>query len=238
MNCKNCGAPMVDGAEFCESCGAAAEKAKKPDNKKVIIAVVISTLVIVAICVTLIIIFSNKSANDKSAFGGSKKAAVSETLAKALNESTAAPTEAPTEPPACYSSSLTYKRMPEIHNSERVSGDTVTYVYNFIYNFDMECAAYMNGTGPVPSALAEGTTAYNQQTSYKKNHPGLTQSYDSIVVNEVRRYGNYLYVWVDEVISQSENGVSKTSADHWVYKLSDEAGVLYVSDYTADPAYK
>lgn len=137
-----------------------------------------------------------------------------------------------------YNSSLTYKRMDDIHSS--VLADDYTYydVSTVIENFDYQCAAYVNGSRAlVPDQLVPGSNAFNQQVSYKEKHPSLKQSYLDVEVINCRESSKYCYAWVREVIEQTENGSVKTQTDHWVYKLVRRNGDWYIDDYTRDPAY-
>ena len=63
--------------------------------------------------------------------------------------------------------------------------------------FDSQCESYINGISDYPpSYLKAGTTAYEQQVSYKKNHPNLMQTYQQINVINARQGSGYYYVWV------------------------------------------
>ena len=107
-----------------------------------------------------------------------------------------------------------------------------------IEEFDKQCADYMNEiTDEVPPLLKVGTTAYNQQVEYKQKHPTLNQSYQKIDVINARQGGGYYYVWVTEVMNVNENGASKITTDHWVYKIENDNGSWYICDYTSDPAF-
>lgn len=138
-----------------------------------------------------------------------------------------------------YSSSLTYKRMSEIHNTVSVTDendfDTLKAI---IVEFNKQCENYMNEiTDNVPAYLRYGTTAYEQQVEYKKKHPNLNQSVQSVDVLDARQGGGYYYVWATEVLNVNENGSKKTTTSHWVYKIENNGGYWSICDYTADPAY-
>ncbi len=137
-----------------------------------------------------------------------------------------------------YDSSLTYKRMPDIHNTVLTDDKTFNSLKAVIEEFDSQCADYMNEiTDAVPSYLKKGTTAYNQQVEYKQKHPTLNQSYKNIDVINARQGSGYYYVWVAEEMNINENGVAKVTTDHWVYKLENDNGNWYICDYTVDPAF-
>lgn len=138
-----------------------------------------------------------------------------------------------------YDSSLTYKRMPEIHSSYSAGDDMLYEVQNVILTFDVQCEEYMNGdTSVVPPYLKYNSTAYNQQVDYKKKHPNLTQRFLDIEIDDVRSNGEYYYAWVMEELETTENGVTKSSTEYWVYKLEFDGFEWYIVDYTSDPAVK
>lgn len=137
-----------------------------------------------------------------------------------------------------YSPYLTYKRMEDIHNSILTDDETFYDVSCVIYDFDEQCAAYINGErAAAPDQLMPGSTAYRQQVSYKKNHPSLKQVYTDVEVINCRASRRYCYVWVKETMQITENGSAKNQTEHWVYKLSRSGGEWYIEDYTRDPAY-
>lgn len=137
-----------------------------------------------------------------------------------------------------YDSTLTYKRMSDIHNTVLADDKTFIDLKSVIEEFDKQCEDYMNEiTDEVPSLLKPGTTAYNQQVEYKKKHPTLNQSYQNVDVINARQGGGYYYVWVTEVMNVNENGTAKVATDHWVYRIENDNGSWYICDYTADPAF-
>ena len=137
-----------------------------------------------------------------------------------------------------YNSALTYTRMPDIHNTVLTDDKTFNALKFVIEEFDKQCADYMNEiTDEAPPLLKPGTTAYNQQVEYKQKHPTLNQSYQKVDVINARQGGGYYYVWVTEVMNVNENGAAKVTTDHWVYKIKNDNGSLYICDYTSDPAF-
>lgn len=138
-----------------------------------------------------------------------------------------------------YDSSLTYKRMSEIHSSYSVGDDVFYEIQKVILTFDVQCEEYMNGdTSVVPPYLKYNSTAYNQQTDYKKKHPNLTQRFLNVEIDDARSNGEYYYAWVREDLETTENGVTKSSTDYWVYKLEFDGFDWCIVDYTSDPAAK
>lgn len=247
--CRKCGSPMNKNALFCPTCGTPADETQKDRNKPAIIAVIVVLSIALIAAVVALAISSSKTKKTET------DTAPTETVTEAP-KATPAPTAQPeaekkaeqpqqqTEPQSLagisdgyYDPSLTYKRMSEIHKSTPVDSSTFNTVYNIIYAFDAACEAYMNGSSDIPPQLLHGSTAYNQQTSYKQKHPTLTQTYDRIDVLNVRQYGNYYYAWVTERLSQTENELTEVITDHWIYKLVNNNGSISIMDYTADPAY-
>lgn len=156
------------------------------------------------------------------------------------NENTAS-TEVPVKQlDDLYRSDLTYKRMEDdIHNSIMTNYSTYEEISKVIEDFNNKCEAYMNtGSTEIMQYLRSGTTAYNQQTQYKKNHPNLTQYYESTYVRTTRVSESYYYAWVRERLQQTENGTTKTVENNWVYKLSKDGDGWYIEDYTSDPLGK
>lgn len=137
-----------------------------------------------------------------------------------------------------YDSSLTYKRMSDIHNTKLVDDWEFEELKNVILDFDSQCEDYMNEIrDDVPVYLKKDSTAYNQQVEYKQKHPNLNQSYQQIDVINARHGKKYYYVWVTEVMNVSENGTAKQTTDHWVYKIEKDIDHWYICDYTVDPAF-
>ncbi len=253
--CGNCGAEMDADAAFCGECGMSVNGAqtsvqktapKKKKNKSTAVIVILAAICIALGAVIAGYLIYSGSAEDK------QEDVVIETV-KPKSSTPAPKTPAPTpsiaptpEPSTAvlavtdmYNPSLTYKRMPEISTTSLTDGKTLETLKNVIVSFNSQCESYMNGqTGNVPSYIKPGTTAYAQQTEYKQKHPNLKQTYQKTDVLSARSGGAYYYVWVTEVLNVTENGSSKTVTDHWVYKIENDNGALYVCDYTADPAYK
>ncbi len=135
-----------------------------------------------------------------------------------------------------YRSDLVYKRMDDIHNSKLTDDVVYNEITNVIKDFNEKCESYMNnGTEDIFQYLVPGSTAYNQQTDYKKKHPNLTQYYNSVNVRTTRASSTYYYAWVKEDLTQTENNVTKTVEDNWVYKLYKVGDRWYINDYTKDP---
>lgn len=136
-----------------------------------------------------------------------------------------------------YDSDRSYKRMGSIHNTVPTDMQMWYKLRDFIETYDSACEGYMNsGSREIFSYLRSGTTAYNQQTQYKSKHPNLTQYYTDIQVFDSRVGGGFYYVWVQETLSVTENGNTKTATDNWVYKIGEDSNGFYVNDYTRDPA--
>lgn len=136
-----------------------------------------------------------------------------------------------------YDSSRTYKRMGSIHNTVATDTNMWYKLRDFIETFDSSCESYMNyGDSTIFNYLRSGTTGYEQQTQYKAKHPNLTQYYTDIQVLDTRVGGGYYYVWVQETLSVTENGSTKTENSNWVYKIGEDSRGFFVNDYTKDPA--
>ena len=265
--CGNCGAKLETGMEFCGECGApvnAAHRTKivddEPKKRNKGMLLIISLIAIIAILVTVIIVYMVHPTYNSSIVNATEEPQIL-TTPTPVPQSTSTPLPQNTSIPAkqknneteyddmanryvdshrvdLYNSSLTYKRMPEIHNTVLVDDNTFSVLKNIIDEFEVQCADYMNEvTNEIPSHLKPGSTAFNQQTEYKQKHPTLNQSYQTVDVINARQGGGYYYVWVTEVLDVTENGTSRTNTDHWVYKIENNNGHWYICDYTYDPAF-
>lgn len=264
--CGSCGSKMGINDAFCGSCGAGKEQTHFDNGKQIrgnntskgsvnITLIVLLTAMIVLLSVILGFVIYG---------GGSDK---EEPSPSPQTTQTAEPTETPTptipvittvpQQPVqpqpygnsnpsqqyygrvdLYNPGLYYKRMSGIHNTSITDDYTYYEISGVIYQFDSDCEGYMNGlTNVVPMTLRRGSTAYNQQVDYKKNHPTLTQYYENINVINTRYGGGYYYAWVEETLRVTEKGATKVVTDRWVYKLSKSGGVWYIDDYTRDPAF-
>ena len=247
--CQKCGSPMNKDAMFCPTCGTPVAEKPKDKNKPAIIAViVILSIALISAVVALGISSSRSKTADAEATPTAEVVTEAPTASPVPTAQPAAEKKAEqpqkAEPQSLagvsdgyYNPALTYKRMSEIHKSTPADSGTFNTVYNIIYAFDAACEAYMNDNSDVPPQLLKGSTAYNQQTSYKQKHPTLYQTYEQIDVLNVRQYGNYYYAWVTERLSQTENDLTEVTTDHWVYKLVNNNGSISIMDYTSDPAY-
>lgn len=205
---------------------------EKSGGNPIMITVIIAlTVIMVALFVMLFIFGSAKNSKKNSS-----------TPAPAP---TAVQTSAPTEEPryiyrvSSFNPNLTYKRMDEIKYSVESSDDRLLVMDDFIKDYVTACDDYMNdGSNTVFQYLVSGTTAYSQQTGYKEKHPTLTQRCLNSSVQDVREYNGYYYVWDTEELSETENGATKTTTNHWVYKIKANGNSYQVVDYTYDPAYK
>lgn len=266
--CGNCGAELKNGVQFCGECGFAVSDGKtagaemnKPLKKKKRTGVVIVVCIVICIAAASAaigyMIYSSEDDTDTVSINSSvtaKPENKEQTFPSASPSNTATPeatlpsnTEVPVSSTGgtaissrtdLYNSALTYKRMPDIHNTVLTNDETFNALKAVIEEFDKQCADYMNEiTDEVPPLLKVGTTAYNQQVEYKQKHPTLNQSYQKIDVINARQGGGYYYVWVTEVMNVNENGASKITTDHWVYKIENDNGSWYICDYTSDPAF-
>ena len=152
---------------------------------------------------------------------------------------TPAPTPVPLPPRQdLYNASYTYKRMSEIHSSYLASDEEFYELRETILDFNYKCTDYINnGNMSVFMYLRPDTTAYNQQTKYKKDHPTLREVLHNVDVINARYDGRWYYLWVAENKTVTENGTSKTKTDHWVYKLERTNTGFVILDYTYDPAF-
>ena len=240
MICSRCGNQIAPNSQFCPHCGAKVEfgnQNQKSNNSMLAIVISLSAALVIAAIVIVFLVM--KPHNEQAAQPSEIPTAAATAVPAAPQQAPAAqaPAQAPQQPVSdgFYNPSLTYKRMPEINQSVPSGTGMNGWAQSVIENFDYECEAYMNGNGGIPSTLLSGSTAYNQQTAYKQKHPTLTQHYTLIDAQNVREYGSYYYIWVHEIINQTENGVGKTDDSHWVYKVTASGMIV---DYTADPAYK
>ncbi len=256
--CSNCGAELKSGTEFCGNCATPVsisqpvieDKPKKNNNAILIIIIFVVLITVFAAIITAYTLYltNNKSISDDM---NNSQEPVSSTP---IPQSTPSPTAEPDGDASknedisrrnmisnrvdLYNSALTYKRMPEIHNTVLVDDNTFEALKNVINEFDVQCADYMNEIiDEAPRYLKPGTTAYNQQVEYKQKHPTLNQTYQTIDVINARQGGGYYYVWVTEIMNVNENGEDKATTDHWVYKIEKDNGNWYICDYTSDPAF-
>lgn len=264
--CGNCGAELEAGMDFCGECGHSVRESKnseaaehKPVKRKrthvtAVIVIILFCAAAAAVTAGYMIYASNNdddtAENIRISTSSPKPTSVTPPPANtetALPAAEASEAVSDTEDKGgamtsvradLYDSSLTYKRMPEIHNTALTDDAVFNELRSVIIDFDDQCEDYMNEiTDDVPSYLKYGTTAYRQQAEYKQKHPELDQSYQKVDVINARQGGGYYYVWVTEVMEIRENGTVKTNTDHWVYKLENNNGQWYICDYTADPAF-
>lgn len=261
--CTKCGYRNQPGTGFCGGCGTALNKNQKKTNTLAVACIAAAAAVIAAtaIAFTVINVYNGSETETETP---SPTETATETATETVTEQpteTSSPVQinntvivqqdpgAPKPKPYeeqyissrydPYSPSLTYKRMSGIKDSWLTDDSTYYTLQSVIIGFDNACESYMNyGDKSIMGYLRSGTTAYNQQTSYKAKHPNLTQYYTNIDVVNSRTDGTYYYVWVTESMDVTENGLSKTTTDHWVYKLENIGGQWYVNDYTSDPLYK
>lgn len=267
--CSNCGSELEAGTQFCRKCGFAVNKGQynepvlyKSEKKSARTGIIIALLSVICVAsISIIVGYLIYSGSDDNADNSDAAATVTAT-AEPENTEQATETEYPistvnpkpdddivynAKTPALssngrvdlYSPYLTYKSMPEIHNTVLVDNDEVFYLLqSIITEFDYQCEDYMNEiTDLAPIYLKPGSRAYNQQVSYKNKHTTLNQSYRVIDVINARQGNGYYYVWVTEVLDVNEYGKAQVQTSHWVYKIENNYGSWYICDYTADPAF-
>ncbi|MGN0162495.1 MAG: zinc ribbon domain-containing protein [Candidatus Ornithomonoglobus sp.] len=262
--CAKCGYRNQPGTRFCGGCGAALNKDNKKTNT-VAVACIAAAAAVIAAAVIAFIAMNVYNGSEAVKETLSPTETPTETVTEPPTEETppvqvnntvvaqpesGPPGHAGPKPDTYagqnvssrydpYSPSLTYNRMSGIKNSWLTDDSTYYTLQSVITGFDSACEAYMNtGDLSILGYLRSGTTAYNQQTGYKAKHPDLTQYYTNIDVINSRTDGTYYYVWVTESMNVTENGTSKSTTDHWVYKIENIGGQWYINDYTADPLYK
>lgn len=254
--CPSCGArvvkkteqgdePVIDSAR-----GGKAEPYEKRGKTLTVVFIVLIAAIAAALSFTAYLLYGlyfggSSDTDDNTSVSLEQQTGNVSSEAPSPGAATTVPSAAPTpenvikEPRNdLYSSSLTYSRMPEIHNTVLTDDNTYEELKKVIEGFDAQCQEYMNGmTSAVPSYLKPGSKAYSQQVSYKQNHPNLSQLYETIDVVNSRQGGGYYYVWVTEIMSVNENGHSYRKTEHWVYKIENSGGSWYIVDYTRDPAF-
>ena len=137
-----------------------------------------------------------------------------------------------------YNANLEYKRMSSIHSSYLASDDEYLALKDVILAFDDNCPNYMNyGDTTALGYLKPGSTAYEQQTDYKRKHSSIYERFNYVDVINARTDGSSYYVWVTEDMTVTENGETKNSVEHWVYRLEKSGDRYVIADYTRDPLY-
>ncbi|MDO5478734.1 MAG: hypothetical protein Q4G23_06160 [Clostridia bacterium] len=257
MFCGNCGNQAGDGAKVCPHCGkilsvAQASPAPSPTkskNKGTIITVII--LLVAAIVSLCVIIFQNKKPKEVVYVYDETEESASETEAAEapateyyVNESdvtdsadteTAAPSEVFPRF-VTYSPSYTYKSMPEIHYSTQADDDESFELKEFIELYNANWLNFVNyGDRSIYAYLRPNTQAYKYATNYGSKN--ITESFDLMKVDDVRKYGSNYYVWTHEIINEYSEGKTKSYEYHWVYKVGKDGSGIYVENYTKDPFY-
>ncbi len=262
--CANCGAKLEDDDDFCGICGYQVNKTgmessdiylyDKPKRKYKYGIVIVSVVIIVTISVIFgyraYLNWNKDFLNNSEIVQFTEEPQTEDERMKSYTSEetyTQGSTSTPTEHlnaadtgarEDLYDPALTYKRMPDIHNTKLTDDVTFFELKGVIEEFNAQCAEYMNGiTDEVPSLLKVGSTAYNQQVEYKKNHPLLKQSFQKIDVINAREGGGYYYVWVTEVLNIDDGGKKDVTTDHWVYKIEKINYDWYICDYTSDPLF-
>lgn len=251
-SCPYCGSLQDADAEFCMRCGKQMRNSVSASNNKKYITIIIVLSVLFIGSISCILAYLFYTSNSETNAEIDDKTISSPYVVATTQTPTPAPTPTATPVPtpvvrtvepidtvyreSLYSSSATYKRMPEIHYSTRSSDSEFLELRSVIIDFDYRCEAYLNyGNNSIFEYLKPGTTAYNQQTEYKANHPNRKQSYVNITVHDVRDYNSYYYVWVTEYTSIEENGKYNSAVDRWVYKVRRTENGWSIDDYTKNP---
>lgn len=247
--CPQCGQSNLSTQIFCIRCGRRLNTRERPQRNTVAIALLSALCAVFAVVAIAVTVYNNY---DKYQFGDEQTVPINvQTAQSDEKETTVAEEDERTEyeieretdvvtssRPDPYSPSLSYKRMSGIHGSWLTDDSDYNAVSSAIRGFDNACERYMNyGDNSVFGYLKPGSTAYEQQTAYKRKHPFLKQYYTNIDVINTRTDNRFYYAWASESMDVYENGISKSTTDHWVYKLERVNNQWYIIDYTADPAY-
>lgn len=259
MYCYNCGNEIRDDASFCPFCGRSAVSAEQKitdvqygepydvsepevpkrrrqpedNNKSVILWVCITVLVLIICVFASVIIVNVVNRNDKDV----------------------KPTAEPTPPivthniqetntetfvrTVLYNPSYVYETMNDIHSSSSAEDGEALELKQVIHDFNSAWIEFINYYDKgVYDFLRAGTNPYKHARDYEAK--SLYQKYELMDVMDVRKSDSYYYVWVHEIINETDYDKNKQSVleYHWVYRIGKDADGYYVHDYIRDPAFK
>ena len=127
--------------------------------------------------------------------------------------------------------------MPEIHNSISATDQECFELEKIVYDYNQKWLNFVNNNDTsIYANLRYGTKAYEYAMKYSAKN--VVESYQLLDVNDVRKYGNYYYVWTHEIITETTSYSSNNLEYYWVYKIGKDGSGYYVENYTADPYYK
>ena len=205
--------------------------------------IIVCTVIVVGMLGVLIAIGISSSQEGETATAKPERTAAAKSEVTAEPVQTAAPTQytptaAPVKRTSLYNPNYTYKRISDVYNSVQADDEMFIALGNFIKDYSRLCLNYINnGDYSALAYLETGSTAYEQQTSYKAKHPSLYEEYCDVEVLDCRYTGNKYYLWVTENMTVTENGERKSTTDHWVYEIKRYPDGYLISDYTRDPYY-
>lgn len=134
-----------------------------------------------------------------------------------------------------YNSSTVYKTEPLSSNVLFAAEDgSVSYVdeeaLKALITYDSAWIDYVNNKdNSIFGVLKEGSDAYRNTKAW--NAPGVTKSFNSLEIGEIRQDANGYYVWAKESISTTSNGKTTTDEYNWVYYMEPQDGKLLIVDY-------
>ena len=248
MICNFCNRQIDDSAKFCVHCGKSVPpisqqpvtanvtqtlNAQEEERKKTTNLIVWVICLVAVILITIVIgvgIISRKQAGQ----------AVPSPMPQPQQQAVAVqPT--PTPQPVfnrveTYSRNYSYKKMATIHASAPASDAECFELQGFIVTYNDLWTKLVNERDySIFAYLRPDTTAHSYATKYSQTN--ITEEFELIEVNDVRKAGSTYYVWVHEKIKEFHPGETKYLEYHWVYKVGRDGEGLYVEDYTHDPFY-
>ena len=258
MQCNVCGYELSQNARFCKNCGAvvtqqvyeeklensetdftgneyiAPQDSLERKNKGLVVALIIVSSVLVVLIFAGILLL---------AFGNTEKEAETDGMVYEENviKEEVAEKKVDEEPVSfdrtiTYSAAYKYKDMSGIYNSVEASDSEAVELKYFIENYNRCWEEYVNFSNPeIYNYLRKGTVAYRYTSNFDKT--GLSEEFELVDVEDVRKSGNTYYVWVHEKIRKIRPDDETVKTYHWVYKVGKDDGGRYVESYTADPYY-
>ncbi len=261
MYCYNCGNEIRNDALFCPFCGRSAEtsnqqssnnqyeetynmpepevlkrKRQPEDNNKMVMLWVCITVLVLIICVFASIIIINAVNRDDEETQSIPQATPETVVVTQVPEESDEETFVRT---ILYNSSYTYNTMNDVHSSSPTDDKEALELKQVIHDFNGAWIEFINNyDNSVYNYLRVGTNPYNHAQKYEDK--SLYQEYQLMDVMDVRKSNSYYYVWVHEIINETDYDANKKSVleYHWVYRVGKDNDGYYIHDYIKDPAFK
>ena len=137
-----------------------------------------------------------------------------------------------------FSTNYTYTKFPELINSTPASDEECFEMEEFITHYNDLWIKLVNNKDLSIVQYVRGNSGPRKDIDKYYNDNNITENLDLFEVHDVRKFGNYYYIWTHEKITKYSLYKTEYKEHHWIYKVAEDSDGHYVETYIPDPYYK